>query len=166
MPAEGDLTSPNAAVPGSDDTEGKGGGMDLLTALDLRYYEVVQIQALNLDTALWMIQFWVSATFAIVVAFHYAGRDLSRSTSLLMQVLYIIVSLILLTTYIQSADSVLFWNNVLDQQAIKAGVVSKPLIESTQFWRSASTWSGGLLIGLGTIASVYYGIRVRRPGPS
>ena len=140
--------------------------MDLLTALDLRYYEVVQIQALNLDTALWMIQFWVSATFAIVVAFHYAGRDLSRSTSLLMQVLYVIVSSLLLVTYIQSADSVLFWNNVLDQHAIKAGVVSKPLIDTAQFWRNASTWSGGLLIGLGTIASVYYGIRVRRPGPS
>ena len=47
--------------------------MDIMELFGLRYYEAVEIQALNLNTMLWMIQFWITATFALIVAFHFAG---------------------------------------------------------------------------------------------
>ena len=136
--------------------------MDIQAALDLRYIEMVQIQSMNLETALWMIQFWITATFALIVAFHFAGAQLSRPIAILVHVLYISVATISLATYVQSADTVLYWNAVIDGLAVKNGIINQAQMETAVFWRVVSTWGGGLLMLLGSIATFYYGLHVRR----
>jgi hypothetical protein len=136
--------------------------MDVMEAFGISYAEAIGIQALNLETALWMIQFWITATFGLVVAFHFAGTQLSRSMSGLMQTLYVSVSGISMMTYIQSCGAVLLWNNNIDSKSLAMGLITQAQFDSAAFWRTGSVIGGGALIALGTIATLYYGIHLRR----
>jgi len=128
----------------------------------LRYYEAVEIQALNLNTMLWMIQFWISATFALIVAFHFAGIQLTKPIAVLVHVLYLAVTAVSLMVYIQSAGAIIFWNSVIDARGVANGVITESQMGVAEFWRVVSVWAGGFLIVLGTIATTFYGVHVRK----
>ena len=98
--------------------------MDVMELFGLRYYEAVEIHAINLNTMLWMIQFWITATFALIVAFHFAGTQLTKPIAVLVHILYLAVTGISLMVYIQSAGAILFWNSVIDAQGLAHGVVT------------------------------------------
>ena len=136
--------------------------MDVMELFGLRYYEAVEIQAINLNTMLWMIQFWITSTFALIVAFHFAGTQLTKPIAVLVHILYLAVTGISLMVYIQSAGAILFWNNVIDAQGLAHGVLTESQLSVAHFWRVVSVWAGGSLIVLGTTATTFYGLHVRR----
>jgi hypothetical protein len=136
--------------------------LDVIELFGLRYYEAVEIQAINLNTMLWMIQFWITATFALIVAFHFAGTQLTKPIAVLVHVLYLAVTAVSLMVYIQSAGAILFWNTVIDARGVANGVISESQLGVAHFWRVVSVWAGGSLIVLGTTATTFYGLHVRR----
>jgi hypothetical protein len=136
--------------------------MDVMELFDLRYYEAVEIQALNLNTVLWMIQFWITSTFALIVAFHFAGDQFSRPIAALVHSLYLMVTIVSLVTYIQAAGAIIFWNDIIDAKAVSYGVITQAQFDVATYWRLVSVWGGGVLMVLGTIATTFYGLHVRK----
>ena len=136
--------------------------MDIMEIFGVSFVEAIEIQAMNLDTALWMIQFWITATFGLIVAFHFTGKELSTSVFVLMQTLYVAVSAVGLMTYIQSGNAILYWNGLIDAQSVMHKVITQAQNDTAAFWRTASVIGGGALISLGTLATLFYGIQMRR----
>lgn len=63
-----------------------------------------------------VLQFWISITFAVIVAIHFVGRRLGRQMYLLMSGLYALVSLVSLARYIASSIQLLHYVDILRTQ--------------------------------------------------
>ena len=136
--------------------------MEVYEALGMSHFDVMQSMAMNLETALTMMQFWITATFAIIVAFHFAGQQLTRMMTILVLALYVAVSAVSIMAYIQSGFSMVYWAEAGEIYAVQKQVMTQAQFDVAVFWRDIALIGGGLLIVLGTIATVYFGLHVRR----
>ena len=63
-----------------------------------------------------VLQFWISITFAVIVAIHFVGGRLGRQMYLLMSGLYALVSLVSLARYIVSSIQLIHYIDILRAQ--------------------------------------------------
>ena len=63
--------------------------MEAYEKLGMTNADVIDAISSNLGTMLSMMQFWMTATFALIIAFHFAGNTLTRSLGLLATLLYL-----------------------------------------------------------------------------
>ena len=73
----------------------------------LSLFEAAQLFYIALGTQDRFFEFWISATFAVIMACHLGSHSLTRSFSVLMSVLYIAFSVNMLTRW-QLASSAVF----------------------------------------------------------
>ena len=96
-----------------------------------------------------MIEFWVSATFAVIVARFVAGERLTRRVLQAMTVLYVMATLLSFTRY------VLLLNRVTIYQAELVGAGMDPFEQQQPLYGMMATLVLGLYAG-GTLAAVYF----------
>ena len=136
--------------------------MDVYNTLGMTHFEVMEAMGINLNTTLTMIQFWTTATFGILAAFHFAGQRLTRRLVVLASALYATTSLMSLLAYMQSGISMMGWADAGEVYSIAKGVMSQANFQLNAAVRGISIYGGGLLIVLGTVATIYYGAHVRK----
>lgn len=140
--------------------------MNSMDALGMSYFEVMSTMDINLSTCLTVVQFWITATFALIIAFHFAGIRLTRSMTSVVMSLYITYSIVVIAAFIQSAQAFVYWANVSDSHAVAANVVSQSQINTAALARNTVLIFAALVMIAGTLATAYYGIHVRRSEPS
>jgi hypothetical protein len=128
----------------------------------MSFYEMIQSMGLNLNTALTMMQFWVSVTFGLVVAFHFAGDRLTRPMVVLAIALYLGTTLVMIGAYVQSGISMAFWAEAGELTAIERGLMTREAFQTNALVRNLTLISGGVLMLAGTAATIYYGAHIRR----
>ena len=136
--------------------------MEVYDVLGMSHAEVIEAMGLNLNTTLTMIQFWVTATFGMIVAFHFAGERLTRNLVMLVSGLYAATVLTSLSAYVQSGMSMIAWAEAGELYVIHHGLMTQGDFEIAVLFRNSSIYGGALLIVLGSIATVYYGLHVRK----
>ena len=136
--------------------------MEIYETLGISHFESMESMSMNLDIALTMIQFWVSATFGVIVAFHFAGERLTRNLVILVSLLYAATTLTSFAAYVQSGSSMIFWAETGELFAISKGLMTQAQFETNVMFRTGSVLGGAILILAGSIAAIYYGIHVRR----
>jgi len=102
-----------------------------------------------------MLQFWVSITFAVIVAVHFVGNRLGRQMYLLMSGLYALVSVVSLARYIGASIQVTHYIEVLRAE----GEWPVPLTVS-----AVAGFGTGLLLICGSIGTLYFMYSIRRSG--
>lgn len=104
-------------------------------SMDLLYEALYA--ALSLSDA--SLQIWISITFAVIVASHFAGHRIRQSTHALVASLYALYSLVLLVRYCSAAYQIIHYQGLLLEQGMEPWPVPKFV---------------GLLIGVGTFVLI------------
>ena len=96
-----------------------------------------------------ILQLWITATFAVIVATFIAGARVSRVMYRLVASLYAFYAVVLITRYCSSAFQIFYYRNILDQRGFEPWPVP--------YWVSMIIGSGTfLLMCAGTVAAIWF----------
>ena len=99
------------------------------------------------------MQFWISITFAVIVATHFVGKRIGRTMYVLMTSLYALVSLISIARYLGASARMILYTNALRE----GGEWPVPWIYTV-----VAGYGTFLLLVLGTFGTLYFMYTVRR----
>jgi hypothetical protein len=102
-----------------------------------------------------MLQFWVSITFAVIVAVHFVGDRLGRQMYLLLTGLYALVSVVSLARYIGAAIQIAHYLKMLTAER------EWPVPFAVS---AVSGFGTGLLLIFGSVGTLYFMYSVRKSG--
>jgi len=111
--------------------------------------ELALLAGASMDT---QFQYWISVTFAVVVASFVAGERLSRPMRLLAAVLYLLASVLLISRFLQFAQTTRMYEIALADAGSPTASAGR-LILFTRF----------LLFGLGTASALYFLFKTKKP---
>jgi hypothetical protein len=100
-----------------------------------------------------ILQFWISITFAVIVATHFVGKRIGSTMYLLMASLYGLVSIVSIARYLGASVQLIHYVDALRE----AGEWPVPGIYSV-----IAGYGTLLLLGLGTVGTLYFMRSVRR----
>ena len=136
--------------------------MEVYNVLGMSHAEVIDAIANNLGTMLTMLQFWVTATFALIVAFHFAGEGLTRNMMGLATALYIGAAIVALSAFLQASGWMMYWSDAGEAYTASRGLLTQGELATSAFFRISAVAGGAVLVVVGTIATVLYGLHVRK----
>jgi hypothetical protein len=96
-------------------------------------------------------EYWVSVTFAVVVAGFAAGDRLTKKLSYLAAVLYALATFVLITRFINSAQTAVLFGDIVTEAGVGISRTALPTVIA-RF----------LLFALGAFAALYFLLRTRR----
>ena len=115
----------------------------------LSLYESVQLFYLTLSTQDRFFDFWISATFAVIIACHLGSRTLTKGFSILMAVMYTVFSVNMLSRWLLAQGAVFRY---LSEMIALAGAEVEGGYEL--FGLSRSLTFGTLVVG--TIITLFF----------
>lgn len=95
------------------------------------------------------IEFWLTATFAVAIAFHFASNSISTRIYWLVVALYVSASAISILRFIHGANQFV----AFDQMLVDAGHQPYP---TSLFYSISVSWGSLLMMLGGTIGCVMY----------
>ena len=95
------------------------------------------------------IEFWLAATFAVAIAFHFASNSISTRIYWLVVTLYIFASTLSILRFIHGATQFVAFNQML----LDAGHQPYP---TSPFFSISVVWGSILMMLVGTIGCVMY----------
>ena len=115
--------------------------------MELSYFETLQMINLSIDRLESVFQFWLSATFAAIVASHLAGEKLTKIYASMLTGLYLIFTFSVIVRSIT-------WSGALERYSEMLRTLRGDLGESTTFSIvNGSIWA---TLILGTLATVIF----------
>ena len=111
--------------------------------------ELALLAGASMDT---QFQYWISVTFAVVVASFVAGERLSRPMRLLAATLYLLASILLISRFLQFAQTTRIYEIALED-ASSPSIAAGRLIVFTRF----------VLFALGTASALYFLLKAKKP---
>jgi len=115
----------------------------------LSLYESVELFYLTLSTQDRFFDFWISATFAVIIACHLGSRTLTKGFSILMAVMYTVFSVNMLSRWLLAQGAVFRY---LSEMIALAGAEVEGGYELFGFSRSLTF--GTLVVG--TIITLFF----------
>ncbi len=110
--------------------------------------ELALLAGASMDT---QFQYWISVTFAVVVASFVAGERLSQPMRLLAAILYLLASILLISRFLQFAQTTRMYEIALEDTG-NPTTSAGSLIPITRF----------LLFGLGTASALYFLFKAKK----
>ncbi|MEE8094368.1 MAG: hypothetical protein V3T47_09030 [Gammaproteobacteria bacterium] len=98
-------------------------------------------------------QYWISVTFAVVIAGFFAGNRLTKNLSYLAAILYGLATFVLIARFTAAAGTVAMFGNAIVEAGVEMSRVGLP----TRVLRY-------ILFTTGTLAALYFLLRQRRSG--
>ena len=117
----------------------------------LSLYESVQLFYLTLSTQDRFFDFWISATFAVIIASHLGSRTLTKGFSILMAVMYTAFSVNMLSRWLLAQGAVFRY---LSEMIALAGAEAEVAGGYELFGLSRSLTFGTLVVG--TIITLFF----------
>ena len=115
--------------------------------MELSYFETLQMINLSIDRLESVFEFWLSATFAAIVASHLAGEKLTKIYAGMLTSIYLIFTF---SVVVRS----MAWNDALERYSKMLRTLRDDLSESvTLDLVSVSMWATFIL---GTLATVFF----------
>ena len=115
--------------------------------MELSYFETLQMINLSIDRLESVFEFWLSATFAAIVASHLAGEKLTKIYAGMLTSIYLIFTF---SVVVRS----MAWNDALDRYSKMLRTLRGDLIESPTFDLVNVSISATII--LGTLATVFF----------
>lgn len=112
-------------------------------------YELNTLIILSGETSGGMIEFWVSVSFAVVVASFFISKQVNVKIFQIMRFLYLLSSLFMASIYIGSAIRASYYFNHLVSLGVDVSHIDNP-VSITSVLMAATLFLGG------TIATMYY----------
>lgn len=124
-------------------------------------YEILDTMAAIIAMLDVTLEFWLTATFAVVVAAHFAGDRFTRSMSATITFLYLAATFLMM---LRSVSGMLDWSNYADRlAALQAADGTAPPESALQ--AAVSLGMGSVRVALflaGTAAAIYFINHTRR----
>lgn len=115
--------------------------------MELSYFETLQMINLSIDRLESVFEFWLSATFAAIVASHLAGEKLTKIYAGILTSIYLIFTF---SVVVRS----MAWSDALERYSKMLRTLRGDLSESTTLGLvNVSIWA---TIILGTLATVFF----------
>ena len=115
--------------------------------MELSYFETLQMINLSIDRLESVFEFWLSATFAAIVASHLAGEKLTKIYAGMLTSIYLIFTF---SVVVRS----MAWNDALERYSKMLRTLRGDLIESPTFDLVNVSISATII--LGTLATVIF----------
>ena len=115
--------------------------------MELSYFETLQMINLSIDRLESVFEFWLSATFAAIVASHLAGEKLTKIYAGMLTSIYLIFTF---SVVIRS----MAWNDALERYSKMLRTLRGDLIESPTFDLVNVSISATII--LGTLVTVIF----------
>lgn len=130
--------------------------METLEALGLTTGEALQAMHINTDSLLGIVQLWISVTFAVVIAYFFAGPRMTLQISRFLRALYGGFSLLAVLVGYSATGGWLFWADVAELPNIAAGMMSPEAHTVQSTIRSIVGWGAIFMLLAGSIATLYF----------
>jgi len=125
--------------------------------VELSYFETLQMINLTIDRLESVFEFWLSATFAAIVASHLAGEKLTKVYAGILTSLYLIFTF---SVIVRS----LTWVGALERYTELLSTMRGNLGESTPFSLvNVSIWATMILGTLATVFFIWHSYKTNAP---
>jgi hypothetical protein len=115
--------------------------------VELSYFETLQMINLSIDRLESVFEFWLSATFASIVASHLAGEKLTKVYAGMLTSIYLIFTFSVVVRSMAWSDALERYSKML--RTLRGDVSESPTLDLVSF----SIWA---TIILGTLATVFF----------
>jgi hypothetical protein len=128
--------------------------------MELSYFEILQMVDSTINRLESVFQFWLSATFAAIVASHLAGEKLTKLYAGVLTSIYLVFTF-------SVAVRITAWRSSLEQYLLRASEVRGDAGDSAVFGLiNMSLWATIILGTIATVVFIWHSYRSQSSTPS